>query len=898
MLNEGNSILIITLIAISAKFIGFIREIVMASVFGATSYTDAYLIASTIPFIIFASLSESISTTLIPMYSYITEKKNKTQALRFINNVLNILILITIVLSIAGVSLSEHLVSIFAIGFKGESYELAVRFTRIMLPGIIFIGINYILTAFLQANRSFYATAFIAFPKNLVIIISIILSYFWNKNILVYGTLVSIVCQMLYQLYFAFRNGYAYEIQKRLVDRDTIRLGYLVMPVFLGMTVQQLNVIIDKTLASTLSEGSIAALNFANKLELFVFGVFTAPLIMVVYTKMSQLAAKDDWIAFDSTVRKSINYMLLLLIPISIGAMCLSTPIVKMLFERGSFDARATRMTSFALFYYSLGMIGSGLRIIISKAFYSLQDTKTPMLNGFFAIIVNIILNLILIKPLAHGGLALATSISSTLGTILLLYSLRAKRSCFEWGKLSVLMMKCGISALFMAIGVTALYRQLSQVLGGGFLREAACLIACIITGAFIYFICVILMRVEETDILTLYLKGRIGRIHIKAPYRCASTRKPLKLLMGVYSLKEDASTDNVYQLITSLPAENYSITIVTQEGGCITNRAKMFNENDDSKLNSIVIPAQCKNITFFHSIKTFVILFKIIYKEKFDIVHYHSLELAACGCIAAWLLRVPRIMFTVHGWHSDENRKCIFFLRLISKISTNVICTSKFDFDRGINNRWIYNKNAYLVYYGIGKTLSKTKSLRRQLKISSKTILIGMIADFNDFGSLKLIIRLFNELKERSNKFQVMMIICSSQKHMCEMYIRELDLTAHIHLLSDSGDTPNMIKDCDIFSYFSDRRIAPTVMIQAMYAGKPLVSNNIEAVDEFIQTGINGFIIDEQNAKSSVNIEVLIRNHHARLVMGKNSKSIANKKFSLEKMINVYELLYSGFRK
>ena len=150
------------------------------------------------------------------------------------------------------------------------------------------------------------------FPKNVVIILSIILSAFWDKTILVYGTLLGIVSQLIYQLYFALKNGYRYKIQTKLIDNDIKKLGYLIIPVFIGTIVQQLNVMIDRTLASTLSEGSIAALDFAYKLDLFVFGVFTVPVVMVIYPMISQLAAKDDWETFNDTVQKSINYMLLL----------------------------------------------------------------------------------------------------------------------------------------------------------------------------------------------------------------------------------------------------------------------------------------------------------------------------------------------------------------------------------------------------------------------------------------------------------------------------------------------------------------------------------------------------------------------------------------------------------
>ena len=202
------------------------------------------------------------------------------------------------------------------------------------------------------------------------------------------------------------------------------------------------------------------------------------------------------------------------MIPVSIGTMCLCTPVVKVLFQRGHFNERATQITSIALFYYSLEMTGSGLRIILSKAFYSLRDTKTPMLNGFIAIIANIILNLILIKPLGHGGLALATSISSLIGAILLFFSLEAKKHSFAVGKMAILIIKISISSMFMAIGVKMSYVFLSQVLGNGYLSEIVNLFSCILLGGLIYFTSITIMKVEEVNILFIYLKSKIDIIY------------------------------------------------------------------------------------------------------------------------------------------------------------------------------------------------------------------------------------------------------------------------------------------------------------------------------------------------------------------------------------------------
>lgn len=164
----------------------------------------------------------------------------------------------------------------------------------------------------------------------------------------------------------------------------------------IGVAVNQINAMVDRTLASTLVEGSISALNYANKLNGFVLTLFITSVALVIYPLLSRLSSEDNTRKFTESVVTSINSVVLLVMPVSVGAIVLATLIVKMLFERGEFDERATNMTSVALVMYPIVMVAFGLRDILGKIFYSLQDTKTPMINGVIAMVLNIILNVFL----------------------------------------------------------------------------------------------------------------------------------------------------------------------------------------------------------------------------------------------------------------------------------------------------------------------------------------------------------------------------------------------------------------------------------------------------------------------------------------------------------------------
>ena len=394
-----------------AKGLGFGRELVLASSYGVSMYSDAYLTAMNIPVVIFAIIGITLATVLIPLYFEVNNELGEINALKFTNNVFNIVIVLCILLAIIGVVFTEQLVKIFAVGFEGETLNIAIHFTRITIMSIVFTGLSYIMTAYLQIKNNFTIPGLASVPKNIIIIVSIILSVKYNPYIMIWGTLIGIATEFIFQLPFAIKSGYKYQLYINIKDKYIKKMSWLIGPVLIGVAVNQINTMVDRTLASTLVEGSISALNYANKLNGFVMALFITSVGAVIYPMLSKLSSEDNKEKFISSVVQSINSIILLVIPISIGAIVLATPIVKLLFQRGEFDARATSMTAIALIMYSIGMVAFGLRDIIGKVFYALKDTKTPMINGAIAIIMNIVLNIILVKYLQLAGLALSTSI-------------------------------------------------------------------------------------------------------------------------------------------------------------------------------------------------------------------------------------------------------------------------------------------------------------------------------------------------------------------------------------------------------------------------------------------------------------------------------------------------------
>ncbi|SHE81616.1 murein biosynthesis integral membrane protein MurJ [Caloramator proteoclasticus] len=499
--------LIIMIITIFSKVLGFAREVSLSYFFGANNVTDAYLISLTIPGVLFAFIGTAISTGFIPMFSDLKAKEGEEKTIKFTNNIVNILIVLCTILVVITVLFTTPIVKLFATGFSGETLRLAVKFTRISILGIYFSGLVYIFSAYLQIKNNFIIPALIGFPMNIIIIFSMFVASKTHNIYLSIGSVVAFLAQLLFILPFVFKKGYKFSFIFNVKDKYIKNLLAIALPAILGVSVNQLNVLVDRTIASKVAEGGISALNYANKLNGFVMGLFVTSISTVIFPLISKMVAENNYEGLKKSLSESISAINFLVIPSTVGAMVFSTPIVEMLFGRGAFDKRAVQMTSSALFFYSIGMIGYGLREVLSKAFYSMKDTKTPTINAVIALIMNIILNITLSKFMGIAGLALATSISAIVCTGLLFVSLRKKIGSFGLKDISISFIKITVASIIMGAVAKISYNVLV-----GVISKNLSLICSIIIGGMVYFVVILFMKIKEVDEIVLKMKQRFLR--------------------------------------------------------------------------------------------------------------------------------------------------------------------------------------------------------------------------------------------------------------------------------------------------------------------------------------------------------------------------------------------------
>lgn len=493
---------ILMIIILISKVTGFMRDVVLAQSFGAGDVTDAYLTALNIPVVLFDGISAALGTTFIPMFFKIKENKGDKAVDKFTSNILNIITIISMLLILIGLIFTPQIVKLFAMGFDGEVFNLAVVYSRVLLFAMIFIATNGLISSYLVASGEVYISGLVTIPFNILVIVAIMIGSLTNSYIMVFGTLFAYVGQLLFQIPFLLKKGYKHSFKIDIKDENIKSILYLVIPVFIGSYINQINAVVNRTLASTLEKGSITALNYANKLNMFAVGIIAIALTTVMYPILSKLASENNMKSFKYNLSKSINIIIILMVPMTVILIMFSTPIVKVLFEDGSFDSRATYLTSTALAFYSVGSLAYGLRDLLAKSFYSLQDTKTPVRNAAISVGINIILSVILVKLMGIGGLALASSISAIVTTSLLFISLRSKIGKIGFKHILIVFGKVFVASLIMGIVIYTTYNTLLMH-GMNFDISNRKLIAiislvCGVIGITVYTICIMIFNIKE----------------------------------------------------------------------------------------------------------------------------------------------------------------------------------------------------------------------------------------------------------------------------------------------------------------------------------------------------------------------------------------------------------------
>ena len=493
-------VMYITFIGIIGKCLSLVRDINVASVFGLIGASDVYFYASTILLLITAIITQSINATIIPVLSRAKLRGGDAEKSRLFNNIISCVLLFSFlaVIALLLISLWPAGIALLSPGFDEEQRSSFVLMIQLGAPSIIFLSIVVANQSYLHTEARYMETAFSELILATVGIFFML--YFadsWGLKILIIAIVVAPILQVTVQR-LGFRGlAFRYKPYINLYDRDIKVIAILLIPVLISTGISDVSKLIDQALGSTLAAGSLSALAFGGKINGLVIGICIVPLVTVIFPSLSRSAASADYDELRRELRRVVIIVIMITLPVTLAILVLSKNIVAVIFERGSFDSNATLITSEVLFFYSLGIVSSGLRLILIKVFYSLQDTITPVKYAVIASALNIVLNFILIGPLEHKGLALATSLSGWVLTFLLISSLRGKIGNIVSRDMASSVIKSGLSCLVMLIAVVFLENLL---LNGEKLlvNETLGLILVGMLGFIIYVSSLVMMKVEE----------------------------------------------------------------------------------------------------------------------------------------------------------------------------------------------------------------------------------------------------------------------------------------------------------------------------------------------------------------------------------------------------------------
>ncbi len=494
-----------------SRILGFIRDMLIAKYFGASGSLDGFFVAFRIPNLFRRLVAEgALTISFIPVYTEYLVHQGEEEALKLAQKTLTILTLVLLLIVGIGILFSPEIVRLFAYGFiSPEKISLTIDLNRIMFPYLFLVGLVAFCMGVLNSHGYFFAPAVSPVLLNVGFIIgTVFFSAYFSEPLygLAYGVIFGGVLQVLTQVPYMIRSGFRIRVSFDLAHPGIRRIFRLIAPALFGIAVYQINILMSTILASMLAPGSISYLYYSDRLTEIILGVFIVSIGNVLLPEMSRISAKEDMESLRALYTRSISAALFLAIPAGIALMAAGTPIISVLFLRDKFTFAHTLMTDKALFYSSMGIASIAVLRITTPTFYSLKDTKVPVISSAVSFVLNISLGYLLMQTsLIHGGLALANTIANTVQMIILLVWLQRKIGRLEGRDLILPALKFLSAGLVMGLAVHLL-ASLADWEHDPFLHRIAILVLIVALGGGIYFLVCSLLSVREIN----YLRDRV----------------------------------------------------------------------------------------------------------------------------------------------------------------------------------------------------------------------------------------------------------------------------------------------------------------------------------------------------------------------------------------------------
>lgn len=499
-----------------SRVLGFLRNSVLAALFGQNNVTDAYNTAYLVPDTLYLILvGGGISSAFIPVLSRYLAEGQEDEAWRVTSIAFNLVALGIALVVLLGMLLAPVYVHAIAPWFPPAKAALTIALTRVTLIAIFFHSLNGVLVGSEYAHNSFYATSLGPLLYNAGIIgIGWVLAPHLGIFAFAWATVLGAFLNFCVQLWGVLRLRPRYYLSLDFRHPGLRRVGALMFPVVVGLSIAQLNLLVNQSfLASSLPAGTINALVLSSRIMLVPVLVATS-IGITLLPNLTRHWAQGDVGAFRQAFSTSMRAVVVVSVPASCLLMLLARPIVRILFQHGAFTAADTNVTATALFYYAIGISAYGMYEILSRAFYALEDTRTPLATGVVTIVIGFLLNLALIHLLSYRGLALAYSCTGFVNVYLLLRHLQRRIGRVDLPRIATATVRTVLASLFMvatlaAVGHWLLYPHGFPPSFSGTLGLTA---VTLLLGCLTFVVGARLFRLQEMDLLIGLLRSRLLR--------------------------------------------------------------------------------------------------------------------------------------------------------------------------------------------------------------------------------------------------------------------------------------------------------------------------------------------------------------------------------------------------
>lgn len=417
MLLRGTAI--VSLLTLASRVLGFVRDLLVARLLGASIFADAFFVAFRVPNLLRSFAAEgALTSAFVPVFSSALTR-GKDDAQRAFQRIATFVICLTATLTVAGIVFMPEVISLIAPGFRDDSGQRAIaeRLGRIMLPYIIFVSLVALLNSALNTLKIFGASAWAQVIMNLVLIGGAVCAMPFEPVtatlILAGSVLIGGFVQVIAQIPACRRAGLSMRLSPEVTSPEVREVSRLMIPATLGASVYQLNIFISTLLASLLTQGSVSWLFYADRVSQFPVGIFSVALASVLLPTLANASAAADRSRFDLVLSDSLRFTSFVIVPMAAGIWLLATPLTALLFERGAFDHHSTLMTAGAIQALALGLWSTSCHSMVVRAFIARKDTITPTLIGVCSLLMYVTSALVLMGPITDSASGVATTISA-----------------------------------------------------------------------------------------------------------------------------------------------------------------------------------------------------------------------------------------------------------------------------------------------------------------------------------------------------------------------------------------------------------------------------------------------------------------------------------------------------